>query len=278
MLSEKSLKATINSQKQEISRQRNELAESIRYASYIQKALLPSADFISRLLPEHFIYFQPKDVVSGDFYWITRKKSETIIAVADCTGHGVPGAFMSILGITVLTEVVNRATYSSAGMILNQMREAIMKALGQTGVEQEQKDGIDMSLCILENTSWNIQFAGAFNPIYIIHRGKLVEVPGDKMPIGVAADEERSFKTHNITLERGDMVYLFSDGFVDQFGGPGGKKFKYQPFRNLLKQVYKLPMEDQKEKLRNAFETWKYGYPQLDDVLIVGYKYSADKF
>ena len=275
MLSDKELKATINSQKQEIYRQRKELTESIRYASYIQKALLPSSDIFNRLIPEHFIYFQPKDIVSGDFYWITKKKSEIIIAVGDSTGHGVPGAFMSILGISILNEIVDRGSYKTAGSILNQMREGIMKSLGQTGEDYEPKDGIDMSLCILNKETEKIQFAGAFNPIYIIKENDLVEIPGDKMQIGIAADEERAFKTHHLKLDPCDVVYLFSDGFVDQFGGSEGKKFKYRPFRNLLMSIHKLPLHEQKEKLHTVFEDWKNGYSQLDDVLILGFRHKC---
>lgn len=276
MSPEKELHSTINHLKNEIHRQRKELTESIRYASYIQKALLPSPVLFKKLIPDHFVLFQPKDIVSGDFYWIARKKSEIVVAVADCTGHGVPGAFMSILGITTLNEVVNRGCYTSAGSILNQLREGIMKALNQTGEEYEQKDGIDMALCILKSDSNLIEFAGAFNPLYIIQNHRLTEIDGDKMPIGVAADEERSFITHTIALEPDSIIYLFSDGFPDQFGGRNGKKFKYQPFRNLIFKVHELPMHRQKEELHKAFEKWKGNYPQLDDLLIVGFRYHVD--
>ncbi|MFO7656132.1 MAG: SpoIIE family protein phosphatase [Bacteroidales bacterium] len=272
------LQSTINTLKYEIHRQRRELTESIRYASYIQKALLPSPALFKKLLPDHFVLFQPKDIVSGDFYWITKKKSEIIIAVADCTGHGVPGAFMSILGITMLNEVVGRGCFASAGSVLNQLREGIMKALQQTGEEYEQKDGIDMTLCIFDTKSNNFQFAGAFNPLYIVQNNNLVEINGDKMPIGVAAEEEKSFNTHKITLEPGSSVYLFSDGFVDQFGGPNGKKFKYQPFRNLLLKIHQLPMHRQKEELFYAFEKWRGNYPQLDDLLVLGFRYHVDNY
>ena len=276
MSPEKELQSTINTLKYEIHRQRRELTESIRYASYIQKALLPSTGSFKKLLPDHFILFQPRDIVSGDFYWIAKKKSEIIVAVADCTGHGVPGAFMSILGITTLNEVVGRGNYTSAGSILNQLREGIMKALSQTGEEYEQKDGIDMALCVLDMKSNSFQYAGAFNPLYVIQNNKLVEIDGDKMPIGIAAEEEKSFVTHRFSLEPGSIVYLFSDGFVDQFGGPNGKKFKYQPFRNLLLKIHNMPMYKQKEELFYAFENWRGNYPQLDDLLIVGFRYHVD--
>lgn len=275
MFSEKDLKATINTQKNEISRQRKELTESIRYASYIQKALLPPDSLLNKVLPDYFIFYKPKDIVSGDFYWATKRKNDIIIAVADCTGHGVPGAFMSILGITVLSEVINRGCYSSSGSVLNQIREKIMKSLNQTGLDAEQKDGIDMSLCILHNDSGIFEYSGAFNPAYIIKKQNLIEIPGDKMPIGIAADEEKSFTTNRLQLDPGDMVYFFSDGFVDQFGGPEGKKFKYKPFRNLFLRINQLPLNTQKEEISKVFESWKNGYPQLDDVLILGFRYNV---
>jgi len=272
---EKDLKEKISNQKDEIDRQRKELTESIKYASYIQSALLTSQHELKKLLPEHFVIFIPRDIVSGDFYWITKRKADLIIAVADCTGHGVPGAFMSILGITLLSEIVNRAAYNSAGSILNQLRESVMRALNQRGTDEEQKDGIDMALCLINIETNTLEFAGAFNPIYIVKKNRLIEMHGDKMPIGIAALEENSFSNHKYSLEENDVVYLFSDGFVDQFGGPEGKKFKYQPFRNLLLNISNLPMHVQKNELIKKFNHWKGNLPQLDDVLMFGFRYHA---
>jgi serine phosphatase RsbU (regulator of sigma subunit) len=269
----KDLKEKISYQRYEIDRQRKELTESIKYASYIQNALLTSQHELKKLLPEHFVIFIPRDIVSGDFYWITKRKSDLIVAVADCTGHGVPGAFMSILGITLLSEIVNRASYNSAGTILNQLRESVMRALNQRGTDQEQKDGIDMAICLINIETNMLEFAGAFNPIYIVKKNRLIEMHGDKMPIGIAALEENSFTNHRYNLEENDVVYLFSDGFVDQFGGPEGKKFKYQPFRNLLLNISNLPMHLQKNDLIKKFNQWKGNLPQLDDVLMFGFRY-----
>jgi serine phosphatase RsbU (regulator of sigma subunit) len=269
----KDLKEKISYQRYEIDRQRKELTESIKYASYIQNALLTSQHELKRLLPEHFVIFIPRDIVSGDFYWITKRKSDLIVAVADCTGHGVPGAFMSILGITLLSEIVNRASYNSAGTILNQLRESVMRALNQRGMDEEQKDGIDMALCLINTETNMLEFAGAFNPIYIVKKNRLIEMHGDKMPIGIAALEENSFTNHRYNLEENDVVYLFSDGFVDQFGGPEGKKFKYQPFRNMLLNISNLPMHVQKNELIKKFNQWKGNLPQLDDVLMFGFRY-----
>ena len=273
MTSERELQARIDLQKEEIFRQRKELTESIKYASYIQSALLPDRDFIQNILPDHFIFFRPKDIVSGDFYWISQKKSELIIAVADCTGHGVPGAFMSILGISFLKEIVNKTNFSGTGGILNQLREYVMKALNQTGEENEQKDGLDMTLCRIKTEEDILEFSGAFNPLYIIQNEKLIEIQGDKMPIGIGAYEEKSFHTNVVELKENDCIYLFSDGFADQFGGPLGKKFKYQPFRDLLVRIHKYPMEKQKEEIEKVFNNWKGELSQLDDVLIIGFRY-----
>jgi serine phosphatase RsbU (regulator of sigma subunit) len=211
--------------------------------------------------------------VSGDFYFISDKKKFKIVAVADCTGHGVPGAFMSILGLTFLNEIINYGNLSTASSVLNLMREKIMKALKQTGNEVEQKDGIDMALAIIDTDKNQMNYAGAFNPVYVVNKNRLLEMQGDKMPIGIAADVEKSFTDHYCDLEEGDLIYLFSDGFVDQFGGPDGKKFKYQPFRSLILSISSLPIHLQKEKLLDTFMRWKGNLAQLDDVLLLGWRY-----
>jgi len=252
---------------------RRNIDESLQYASYIQRALLPSPLNIKRLLPEHFLIFMPRDIVSGDFYFLAQKKGLLVVAIADCTGHGVPGAFMSILGLTFLNEIVHYGNYSCASSILNQMREKIMKAMRQTGNEEEQKDGIDMALGIFNTETNQMNFSGAFNPVYIVKKNNILELKGDMMPIGIAANEEKSFADHFCELEEGDLIYFFTDGFVDQFGGPKGKKFKYQQFRSLILTISTLPMHRQKERLNETFNAWKGNLPQLDDVLVLGWRY-----
>jgi serine phosphatase RsbU (regulator of sigma subunit) len=254
---------------------KKEIAESLKYASYIQQALFPSPALVKRLLPEHFLYYKPRDVVSGDFYFVSAKGDEIILAVGDCTGHGVPGAFMSILGITFLNEIVTSGNFHNASAILNQLRERVMKALCQTGDDQEQKDGIDLALCLINKKMNRLHFSGAFNPLYIIHHQELIEIQADNMPIGIAADEEKSFTNHQIELQENDSIYLFSDGFIDQFGGPSGKKYKYKPFRNLITELSDLPISAQKNVLDNTFMQWKGNLPQLDDVLVFGCRYHA---
>ena len=213
-------------------RQQHEIEESIKYASYIQQALFPSHEVVKKCLPEHFIFYRPRDIVSGDFYYVACRNNFTFIAVGDCTGHGVPGAFMSILGITFLNEIISRLMKYQAGSILNYLREHVMKALSQTGDEGERKDGIDLALCVIDNSNGILDFAGAFNPVYVARNNRLIELNGDMMPVGIGAEEERPFTGKKLQLEEKDTIYLFTDGYADQFGGPHDKKFKHKPFRN----------------------------------------------
>jgi serine phosphatase RsbU (regulator of sigma subunit) len=253
--------------------QKRELSDSLRYASYIQRALLPSESNINKIIKDSFILFEPRDIVSGDFYWIVRKSNLIYIAVGDCTGHGVPGAFLSVLGISFLNHIVDNQHPDIAASILNILREHVMKALNQTGEAEELKVGIDMGICIINLETEELNFSGAFHPIYVLKPdSQIFEIQGDKMQIGVAADMEQPFTNHVIKLKKNDMIYMFTDGFVDQFGGPYDKKFKYKNFRQLLKDIHNLPLQIQKEKLINAFLTWKGNLQQIDDILIFGIK------
>jgi serine phosphatase RsbU (regulator of sigma subunit) len=240
--------------RQVFEKQKKELNESLKYASYIQKALLPSELLIHRSFSEYFLIYLPCDIVSGDFYWMYHKRNRLFFAIADCTGHGVPGAFLSILGLSFMTQIVDKNINLSAAEVLNVLREYIMKALHQTGEASEQKDGIDMSLIVLDTDKGLLQFSGAFQSAYIIRNSdQIIEIHGDKMPIGVAAEEEVSFINHEFQLLKEDMIYLFTDGYVDQFGGTEGKKFKFRQFRNLLLSVSELSTPEQKKKLIDVF-------------------------
>ncbi|MCK5464324.1 MAG: SpoIIE family protein phosphatase, partial [Bacteroidales bacterium] len=190
---------------------------------------------------------------------------------ADCTGHGVPGAFMSILGISFLNEIVNKQI-PRANTILNRLRENVMKALHQTGDNSEHKDGMDIALCVVDLDEMKMEFSGAFNPLYMIRNGRLLETRGDKMPIGINAVVEKSFTNHDIKLEMGDLIYIFSDGYPDQFGGPQEKKFRYKHMQNLLISNSNKPLESQKRELELTFIQWKGNLEQVDDVLIIGIK------
>lgn len=259
---------------QEINRrQKREIAESLKYASYIQQAVFPQISLINKLVPDNFIFYQPREIISGDFYYVSGRNNNIYIAVGDCTGHGVPGAFMSLLGITFLNEIILRSNITGAGSILNQLREYVMNALCQTGDETEQKDGIDMALCVLDIHKNTLSFAGAFNPIYIVRDQNLLQINGDMMPVGVGAEEERPFNSHKHELRHNDVIYLFTDGFADQFGGPASRKFKYKPFRELLTGISHLPMPEQKNIVKKTFHTWKGNHRQLDDVLVFGFRY-----
>jgi serine phosphatase RsbU (regulator of sigma subunit) len=268
---EQDLIAKISEQRDKIEKQQKELAESLEYASSIQSALLPDMRYFNILFPESFILFRPRDIVSGDFYWYARKGSRIAITAADCTGHGVPGAFMSMLGISFLNEIVSKCI-PRANAILNRLRENVMKALHQTGDITENKDGLDIALCVIDQDQMMMEFSGAFNPLYMIRKGVLHETRGDKMPIGINAITERSFTNHNVKLQKGDLIYLFSDGYADQFGGPEDKKFKYSTLKELLVKISHKPMDAQKKVLESSFLRWKADNEQVDDVLIIGLK------
>lgn len=254
-------------------KQQNELSESLKYASSIQKALFPKDTVVKSIFPESFILFIPKDIVSGDFYWVHKSHNFSMVVVGDCTGHGVPGAFMSILGISFLNQIVAAMQTYNAAKVLNILREYMMNAMGQTGNDNEPKDGIDLALCILDYNTGQLQYAGAFNPVYIISDNNLVQLTADKMPIGVATEFETSFKNATYKMKHGDMLYLFTDGFADQFGGSYGKKYKYQSFRNLLLKTAGKPIHLQHNTLENEFIKWKGTHNQLDDVTIFGIRY-----
>ncbi len=268
---ERDLIAKISEQKNKIEQQKKELESSLSYASSIQAALLPDLRYFKKIFPSSFVLFKPRDIVSGDFYWYNRKENRIAVAAADCTGHGVPGAFMSILGISFLNEIVSKQI-PRANSILNRLRENVMKALHQTGDNSEHKDGMDIALCVVDLDEMKMEYSGAFNPLYLIRNGHLTEIRGDKMPIGINAVVEKSFANHDIKLEMGDLMYIFSDGYPDQFGGPEEKKFRYKNLQKLLVKNANRPMESQKRELERNFIQWKGNLEQVDDVLIIGIK------
>jgi ligand-binding sensor domain-containing protein/serine phosphatase RsbU (regulator of sigma subunit) len=264
--------AEIERQRDEIEEKNKNITDSILYASRIQTAVLPPEDFMNKMLPEHFILFKPRDIVSGDYYWMTQKGDETIIVVADCTGHGVPGAFMSMLGVAFLNEIVNRAEKHTASAILNELRTNVKKSLRQTGKRDEAKDGMDMALCVLNQKKKCMQYAGAYNPMYLIRDGELQQFKADRMPIGIYYKEKESFTNQIIDLDKGDVIYLFSDGYIDQFGGDDGKKFLHKQFKNLIINIHQKPMKEQKHELDITLEKWMGDHEQVDDILIMGFK------
>jgi two-component system, sensor histidine kinase LadS len=262
----------IRLQKEQIERQNKEIKYSFDYAKRIQSTVLPPVDVFESLFSEHFIFLKPRDIVSGDFYWISQKGSKTFITAADCTGHGVPGSLMSMLGITMLHEIVNEKNFNHSDDILNELRINIARTLKQEGKPGEQKDGMDMVLLIYDRNTKELEFSGANNPIYIIRDSKMIEYKGNNMPVAYY-DNMTDFTRHTIKMQQGDRVYLFTDGFPDQFGGPDGKKFKYKPFKELLLEVHDRSMDEQRRILQMVFDEWKGNLDQIDDVLVMGLRF-----
>jgi len=250
--------------------QKKQITDSIEYASRIQSAVLPPAEFISGIIPEHFIIFKPRDIVSGDFYWISQKEGKTIIAAVDCTGHGVPGAFMSMLGFAFMNEIINKEESLVPNVILNQLREYVKESLHQTGKDNEAKDGMDIALCVIDQKNNSLQFSGAYNSLLLFRGKELITLKADRMPIGIQLSEKMSFTNHEITTLPGDCIYIYTDGFIDQFGGNDGRKFKIKAFKDLLKSLNGLPMKDQKKEIERSYYEWKGKSEQIDDILIIG--------
>jgi ligand-binding sensor domain-containing protein/serine phosphatase RsbU (regulator of sigma subunit)/ABC-type amino acid transport substrate-binding protein len=259
-------------QRDQIGAQKKEIEDSINYAERIQHSLLPQKSFLDSILPEYSILFKPRDVVSGDFYWAGQASGRTFITAADSTGHGVPGAFMSLLGMTFLNEIVNRNPALTASEVLNELRESLIGALRQEGLEGEQKDGMDMALCVFDEHHKTLEFAGANNPLYLLRNGELTEIKGDKRPVGIHSAMD-PFSLHRIDLQKGDTVYCFSDGYADQFGGPQGKKFMYKQLKDLLLSIQHESMQTQKQILEQKLEAWKTGFDQVDDIVVIGLRF-----
>ncbi len=261
----------IRQQNEEISKQHKEIVDSINYAKRIQQAILPTEHILSEMISEHFVFFKPRDIVSGDFYWAKQIKNYTICAVADCTGHGVPGAFMSMLGTSFLNEIVTSRSMDSSGEILDKLRNKVKKSLNQTGADGEQKDGMDISFVIIDNETYELDFAGAYNSLYILRNNKIYTLNADRQPIGIFI-KEIPFTSRKFKLEKGDCIYALTDGYIDQFGGTDGSKFKIKRFKDLLLQIYTKPMSEQIEILDSIFTEWKQNMDQIDDVLVFAVK------
>jgi len=260
----------IKTQSEFVNEQNVKISDSILYAKKIQSAVLPHQAYIDVILPENFILLKPRDVVSGDFYWVKQVNHYIVIAAADCTGHGVPGAILSMLGISFLNEIVQKREITQAKQVLNELRKQIKQALRQTGKKGEADDGMDISLCVLETKTKKLQYAGANNPLYLIQNDELTEIKADRMPIGYYPNEKPTFTNHEIQLNDGDIFYLFSDGFMDQFGGKKGFKYKAPNFQKRLLENHNKPMVIQKELLEQELKNWMKGYEQTDDILVMG--------
>jgi len=251
---------------------KKEITDSIQYASRIQTAILPPKEHFDSFFQNYFILYKPRDIVSGDFYYLVHKGNKAIMAAADCTGHGVPGAFMSMLGSALLNGIINNMEEIHANLILNQLRENIKKSLRQTGKEGEAKDGMDIALVVYDKEIKTLEYAGAFNSLLMIRNGELIEHKADKMPIGIFVKEKESFTNNIVELQKDDNFYLFSDGYVSQFGGENGRKFMHANFKKLLVEIASKSMAEQKKILDDALTSWQGEFSQVDDILVMGFK------
>jgi len=276
-------------QRDQIKRQNESITDSITYARRIQEAILPPAETFTSLLPSYFILYKPRDIVSGDFYWIQEVENKVVVVAADCTGHGVPGAFMSMLGVQVLNEVVSKIDKLEADLIMKKLREYVMTALHQTGKDGEAKDGMDMALCIFDFKANSVQFSGANNPLYVVRKKEsnveyvdnddivysvndnyvLMQYRASKQPIGVSYAQKDTYSAHNVQLKKGDTMYIFSDGYCSQLGGPQERKFVTKKFKEMLLELQSQSLEQQKQHLDTFIEGWKGVHEQTDDILVM---------
>jgi len=263
----------IELQKEELSLKNKNITDSINYAKRIQMALMPSQKLFSKLFPDSFILHIPKDIVSGDFYWINEVGGRIYFASVDCTGHGVPGAFMSVIGFELFRRITETEKKKQPAEILNSLNrgfESIFSDVDNVIL----RDGMDVAFCAIDHDMQVLEFAGAFNPLYLVRDNTITEIKGDRFSVGLNEDDSngKSFNNHVIPLSEGDVIYIFTDGFADQFGGPEGKKYKYRRFRHLLLALHQLPMKRQGEFLRRSILDWKGSLDQVDDILVVGIK------
>jgi len=264
------LETRVRERTAQIEAQKHEITSSIEYASRIQMAMLPENEHLREFFSEYFIIFKPREIVSGDFYWIGEDEKNIYFTVADCTGHGVPGAFMSTLGISILDEILTNNKKLKANTVLNILREKIKTSLHQTGKQGEAADGMDLAFCILNKNCKKLEFSGAYNSLLIFQGGNPHEYRADRMPIGIYYGEKESFTNYEIEVQKGDVIYLFTDGFADQFGGPRSTKYMKYNLKKLLSEIYDKPMNEQRIILEREFENWKGSLSQIDDVTIMG--------
>lgn len=262
----------IDIQRSELQLRNKDLTDSLNYARRIQAALLPAEHHIRKIFNDYFIYYRPKHIVSGDFYWFSERDDKYFIAAADCTGHGVPGALMSMIGLELIQKIINETRVDDSDQLLLTMNKELESAFFK---EESGKvlirDGIEMSICIIDKKTKEMEFSGAFLPVYIVRDDKLIEIKGDKKNV-VQSFAMVSFNRSTFTLREGDLLYLFSDGYADQFGGPENKKFMYRRLRHILLTISKYPLIDQERILDETITSWMDGHDQIDDMMILGVK------
>lgn len=249
-----------------------DMTDSLIYAQRIQEALLPSEDYFRDYFRDSFIFFRPKDIVSGDFYWIGEKGDKIFVVAADCTGHGVPGALMSVIGLDIIDKTINEENIEKPSRILAIMNKGLEKTFSrEKNIGTIIRDGMDIGLCVIDRKQKRFEYAGAFFPLYLVRDDMLIEVKGDKYIIGMNP-EGIEYTNHEVDLKEDDIIYIFSDGYVDQFGGQENKKFMYRRFWYLLLKIHSLPFEDQKAILEENITTWMSGNSQVDDIMVIGFK------
>lgn len=273
---------------QEIEKQRNEIefknkiveqknkdiTDSINYARRIQQAILPPAAILKEAFKEHFVFYKPKDIVCGDFYWVEKKNGQLLFAAADCTGHGVPGAFMSLVSHNLLNAAVKESALLHPSDILNDVNKKLSHTLKQSQ-EESVHDGMDIGLCLVDERTSTLEFAGANNTLWIIRDAGLLEIKGDKIPVGDFTGSFGTFTNHQFKMKSGDILYLLTDGFPDQFGGADGKKFMRKQMKELLLKIHSEPLDQQKHILEETLQSWKGTREQVDDILVMGIKISG---
>lgn len=262
----------IENQRAELERKNKSITDSLNYAQRIQGALLPSEVYLKRYFKESFIFYKPKDIVSGDFYWIGEKGDKIFVVAADCTGHGVPGALMSMIGHDLLDKMINVENIDLPGKILDRMSKALEETFrSEKNIGTIIRDGMDIGICVINRKTRKILYAGAFFPLYIVRDNRLIEIKGDKFTLGMTP-EGIHFSDNELDLLENDILYIFSDGYVDQFGGDENKKFMYRRFRYLLMTIHRFPVEDQRAILEENIKTWMGISSQVDDILVIGFK------
>jgi tetratricopeptide (TPR) repeat protein len=261
-------KKIIERQKVLVEEKNKDILDSITYAKRLQEAILPPISVIKECLPDSFILYKPKDIVAGDFYWMERAADHILIAACDCTGHGVPGALVSVVCSNALNRAHNEFKIRDMGKMLDKTRELVLETF-EKSEGGDVKDGMDISLCAINTKTGSVEWSGAYNPLWYTQNGELKEISSDKQPIG-KVDNPKAFSTHSLQLKKGDAIYLFTDGYADQFGGPQGKKFKYKQLQQLLIDNEQLTMEQQAKVLNTTLETWRGNEEQVDDILVIG--------
>lgn len=259
-------------QKVELESREKNITDSLHYAQRIQEALLPSEDYFRKHFKDSFIFFRPKDIVSGDFYWIGDKDDRIYVIAADCTGHGVPGALMSMIGLEIIEKTIIEENILIPSAILSVLDKGLEKTFSRgKNIGTIIRDGMDIGICCIDIRQRRVEFSGAFIPLYLIRENSLMEFKGDKIIIGMNPSGNR-YTDHTIDLKDDDIFYLFSDGYADQFGGSDNKKFMYRRFRYLLTTIHRFPVEDQKSVLEENIRTWMGKAHQLDDMMVIGFR------